>query len=102
MLQIKRSLTDKSTVSIFRHVYFCHERNDDEVRYVEKHDFGSVLLHSMLSNANLVILGSLPFVRTVSSDWPVHKCNASVLANCQLPLSELTDVSGRTDSPFTG
>ena len=47
----------------------------------EKHDFRSVLLHLTSSNVNLVILGSLPFVRTAWSDWPVHKWNASVLAN---------------------
>ena len=39
--------------TMFRHIQFVSREDEDGVRYIGKHDFCSVLLHILLSNANL-------------------------------------------------
>ena len=40
---------------------FLSREDDDDVRDIGKHDFCSVLLHPMLSNANLIVLWQFLF-----------------------------------------
>ena len=47
------SSRDRNNAANFRHIYFCHE-DDDDVGDIGKHDFRFVLHHPMLSYANLV------------------------------------------------